>query len=88
VVTNESARAALAAQLPDLRNRLGSAGVNLGGLDVSNGQAGSGSGSGQASGQGSETPVVRMAAATPARSVATAGGAQSGEMTGTVNVIA
>ena len=86
VATNEAARAALAAQLPDLRSRLSSAGVNLGELNVSNGQAGSGSE--HASGNGSETPVVRaVAPATTTPGVGTTGAALP-SVAGTVNVIA
>jgi hypothetical protein len=63
--------------------------VNLGGLDVSNGQAGAGSGSGHAGGEGSENSAVRVAAAAPGTAgVSTAAGLLPEAVAGTVNVIA
>jgi flagellar hook-length control protein FliK len=86
VASSEAARAALESQLPDLRSRLGSAGVNVGGLDVSNGQAGSGQSS---SGQGTDSPRAEVASAVaPARNTANSGPVYVPSASGLVNVIA
>jgi flagellar hook-length control protein FliK len=79
VVSSEQARSALEAQLPDLRSRLGSAGVQLGGLDVSHQQAG-GHGAHSPSGEG-------VSAATPA-AVSDPGPVYGPAGEGAVNVIA
>ena len=85
VATNETARAALESQLPDLRNRLSSAGVNVGGLDVSSGQTGSG----QPGAKGNDTTAPQPAGspAAPQRTGETGASTTSME-TGRINVIA
>jgi flagellar hook-length control protein FliK len=86
VVSNEAARAALESQLPDLRSRLGSAGVNVGGLDVSNGQAGSGQSS---NGHGTHSPPAEAIDPPPSpQQAAGAGTAYVPAGTDVVNVIA
>jgi flagellar hook-length control protein FliK len=83
VASSEAARAALESQLPDLRSRLGSSGVNVGGLDVSTGQPGSGQGrGGRGSSQGETAARAAAASAAEAPTAYPAGGS------GLVNVIA
>jgi hypothetical protein len=85
VVSSDAAKAALESQLPDLRARLGSAGVSVSNLDVSSGQAGTGR---PDAGQADPSAAESAAGTAPARQSARAITAISAAEPGRVDVIA
>ncbi len=85
VVSSDADRAAVEGQLPALRSRLDAAGVTLGGLDVSQRQAGSGQAGGRQADRSAGPPGRAAAESLPP---APPGGVSSGAGVGIVNVIA